>query len=168
MKQIKTNIILTGMPYSGKTTAGKLLASKLNFDFIDLDILIEEKEGMKISEIFKIKGEAYFRELETSILKHMNEKIPFVLSTGGGTVQKNENYDLLKQLGKIFYLEIEPEILYERIKDDKTRPLLQNNNPKKTLFELYKKRKESYEKADYKINAKKTPDEIINDIIKKL
>lgn len=154
------------MPFSGKTTIGKLLAQKLDFKFVDLDFLIEQNEGMKISEIFKNKGEEYFRYLETKTLEEFNESEHFILSTGGGTIQKEENLQILKTLGSIFYLKINPNELFERIKDDKTRPLLQNDNPKLVLLNLYNKRKQNYERADFIIDAIKTPDEITNEIIK--
>ena len=165
MKQIKNNIILIGMPGCGKSTAGKLISDALNFDFIDLDFLIEKNEGMKITEIFNKKGEKYFRELETETLKNLQGKEKFVLSAGGGTPQKEENIEIMKKLGTVFYLEIEPDKIYDRIKDDKTRPLLQKENPKEILSELYGKRKSAYEKADYKIDASigsiKAADEVI-------
>lgn len=167
MKQTKDNIILIGMPYSGKTTTAKLLSEKLGFKFIDLDILIEENEGLKISEIFSKFGEEYFRKLETKTLKNIIEDKPFILSTGGGTAQKDENLEILKQMGKIFYLEIMPNKIFDRIKDDKTRPLLQKNNPKKVLEDLYNIRRQNYEKANFKINAENGPQEVVNEIIKK-
>lgn len=154
------------MPLSGKTTVGRLVADNIGFKFIDLDILIEQNEGLKISEIFAKFGEEYFRKLETKTLKNIVEEKPFVLSTGGGTVQKDENLKILKEMGKIFYLEISPDELFDRIKGDKNRPLLQNKDPKKTLTDLYNQRKANYEKADFKINAINMPNKTADEIIK--
>lgn len=159
------NIILTGMPGSGKTTAGKALSLLTGFQFTDLDNLIEENEGIKITEIFKTKGENYFRQKETEIIKKLLNKKEIIIATGGGTVLNPENVRLLKQTGIIFYLEANPEIIYERIKDEKKRPLLLGENPKNRLFELYKIRKESYENSfDMKINANGTVEDTVNKI----
>ena len=95
--KLQNNIILIGMPGSGKTTTGKLLAQKLGFDFLDMDDVIEKNEGKKISEIFKLKGEEYFRNLETSLLESLLEKENLILSTGGGVILFNNNYELLKK-----------------------------------------------------------------------
>lgn len=165
-KEINNSIILTGMPGSGKSTIAKELSIKTGLDLIDLDLLIEKNENEKITEIFKNFGEQYFRNLETNYIKSLINKNNFILSTGGGTVIKEENIVLLKSIGKVFYLDVTPDIIYERIKGDKSRPLLNCENPAEKLNFLYNSRINSYKKADYIINANKSTDKITDEIIK--
>lgn len=164
-KEKNNSIILTGLPGSGKSTVGKFLSDKTGFGFIDLDSLIEEAEGLKITEIFAKFGEKYFRTLETDMIKTLKSKNSFILSTGGGTFQNEDNILLLKNLGTVFYLNVSPDIIYERIKGDKTRPLLNTKDPKAALFDLLLKRDENYKKADYTVNAAQNVDDTANEIL---
>ena len=164
-KEKNNSIILTGLPGSGKSTVGKFLSDKTGFGFIDLDSLIEETEGLKITEIFAKFGEKYFRTLETDMIKTLKSKNSFILSTGGGTFQNEDNILLLKNLGTVFYLNVSPDIIYERIKGDRTRPLLNTKDPKAALFDLLLKRDENYKKADYTVNAAQNVDDTANDIL---
>ncbi len=160
------NIIITGMPGSGKSTIGRMVAHKTNLDFFDLDNIIEKNEGEKISEIFKKNGEKYFRELENSAIRNLNSKNFFVLSTGGGTVENSDNAEFLKKTGLIFYLKIEPDLIFERIKNDFSRPLLLKSDPREELKKIYARRKKNYELANYTIDASKDVDEITDEIVK--
>ena len=164
-KEKNNSIILTGLPGSGKSTVGKFLSDKTGFGFIDLDSLIEETEGLKITEIFAKFGEKYFRTLETDMIKTIKKKNSFILSTGGGTFQNEDNILLLKNLGTVFYLNVSPDIIYERIKGDRTRPLLNTKDPKAALFDLLLKRDENYKKADYTVNAAQNVDDTANEIL---
>ena len=164
-KEKNNSIILTGLPGSGKSTVGKFLSDKTGFGFIDLDSLIEETEGLKITEIFAKFGEKYFRTLETDMIKTLKSKNSFILSTGGGTFQNEDNILLLKNLGTVFYLNVSPDIIYERIKGDRTRPLLNTKDPKTALFDLLLKRDENYKKADYTVNAAQNVDDTANEIL---
>jgi shikimate kinase len=163
----KKNIILIGLMGAGKTTIGRLLASKLQYNFIDIDDLIEEKEKITISEIFASKGEPYFRELETSILKEYCTKNGQVISTGGGAPQKPENLKLMKNSGTIIYLYAPSDILYKRLLNEiDKRPMLHKENPKQRLQELLDKREPFYNMADYKIDTThKDLEEIVTSII---
>ena len=154
-KEKNNSIILTGLPGSGKSTVGKFLSDKTGFGFIDLDSLIEETEGLKITEIFAKFGEKYFRTLETDMIKTLKSKNSFILSTGGGTFQNEDNILLLKNLGTVFYLNVSPDIIYERITKD----------PKAALFDLLLKRDENYKKADYTVNAAQNVDDTANEIL---
>lgn len=164
-KEKNNSIILTGLPGSGKSTVGKFLSDKTGFGFIDLDSLIEDTEGLKITEIFAKFGEKYFRTLETDMIKTLKSKNSFILSTGGGTFQNEDNILLLKNLGTVFYLNVSPDIIYERIKGDRTRPLLNTKDLKAALFDLLLKRDENYKKADYTVNAAQNVDDTANEIL---
>lgn len=99
----KTNIVLTGMPASGKSTIGKILAKKMGRELFDTDALIVKKAGMTITDIFKKYGEEHFRNLESEVIKEVSLKSGVIIATGGGAVLKKENIDALKQNGKIFF-----------------------------------------------------------------
>lgn len=107
----KSNIILTGMPASGKTTIGKLIAAALGREFYDADELITEKQGMAISEIFEKYGEAVFRDMESEAIKEASQRSGIVIATGGGAVLRKENTDALKMNGKIFFIDRDPKLL---------------------------------------------------------
>ena len=137
----------------GKSSVGKEIAQSTNSLFLDTDAWIEEKEQMTISDIFASKGESYFRDLETECLKELlEERIHVlesknVLSVGGGLPLKEENRKLLSQLGSVIYLKASPDTIYNRLKDDTSRPLLQGENPKKKIMEMMAVREEKYQDA---------------------
>ena len=161
------SIALIGMMGCGKTTVGKLLAAALEREFVDLDQVIETAQNTSISSIFKEKGEAFFRELETKALNQYKNTSNLVISTGGGIVETEKNLEILEANFITIYLKTSPDVLFARIKDDTTRPLLQTTTPKKTLEKLLKKREKSYKKASkIVISYKKTPEEIMKEIQK--
>jgi len=125
-----TKIFLIGFMGSGKTSLGKKLAKKLNLPFFDLDQLVEEQEHCLIIEIFKNKGEDYFRALETAVLKDlMQTNTDFVLSLGGGTPCFNNNMDIINQSGTSIYLKYNAGILTSRLLAAKQeRPLIAEKN----------------------------------------
>jgi shikimate kinase len=162
------NIVLTGLMGSGKTTVGKELAHKLNKIFIDTDELIENEEKLTINEIFSKFGESCFRNLETDMIKKVCKSGDQIISTGGGIVEKPENIKILKKKGIVIYLYAPVDELYNRIKNEKNRPLLNNDAPKWALEKLFKKREALYEQCDVKIETTdKTIDEIVQEIIEK-
>ena len=149
------NIILVGMPASGKTTIGRMLSEKMpDYTLIDTDSVIEKTHGMTISDIFKKYSEDYFRKIEHDtiqmICSHGKNKI---ISVGGGAFENPGNRAALLKYGKVFYLKSNLDILYYRISQDNTRPLLQNENPKQVLQNLLLKREENYKKAHYIIDT---------------
>lgn len=168
MQQKSKNIILTGMMGSGKTSVGLELAKILKCDFFDLDEIIEKKYG-KITQIFKDKGENYFREIETSELKNFKNNGAFVLSTGGGAVLKEENLEILKSLGEVFYLSADAQTIYDRVKEQTQRPLLNTKDPKKTIEDILSSRLEKYEKSGEKIvTDNKNIEQIAREIYEKI
>ena len=152
LRQQMENIILIGMPGSGKSTVGRVLAEKLGKDFVDADACIAERSGCTIPEIFKEQGEAGFRALETQVLADICKQSGKVIATGGGCVTKEENYPLLHQNGTVFCLERPLSSL-----PTDGRPLSQAM----ALEEMYRIRKPLYEKfADYKIQKSAAPEDV--------
>ena len=142
------NIILIGYMGSGKSTIGEKTARSLGIEFLDTDMLIEEQEGMTISELFAQKGEAYFRQKETEIIKMLRKKERrIVLATGGGLPMKEENQGLLKELGVVVYLKAGVDTLVERLKEDTTRPLLREGDLRKKIETMLEIRNPIYEKV---------------------
>ena len=164
---MKTNIILVGMPASGKTTIGKLLNKQLSdYTLIDTDSVIEKTQGISINEIFTKYSEDYFRKIEYETIKMVSSGTGKILSIGGGAFENPDTRMTLLRFGKVFYLKSDLDVLYYRISEDTKRPLLQNPNPKQVLENLLKKREENYLKANYVIDTdNKSPEEIVRLII---
>ena len=118
------NVILIGMMGCGKTTVGKLLAEKLGRELADTDVLIEEREGRTIPEIFSAEGEAYFRELELAVCKKLARRNDLVIACGGGLPLREEAIHLLKDSGTVFWLNRDPGRTYDSL-DTASRPLAQ-------------------------------------------
>ena len=160
------NISLIGMMGSGKTCIGELLAKLLNMSFVDTDEQIIKTEKISINQIFAQKGETYFREMETATLKNVLNFNNQIISTGGGIIKSDENLSLLKEKSVVFYLKASPDILFERIKNNKERPLLNVENMKDKIKTILQERISQYEKAQYIIvTDDKSPIEIANEII---
>lgn len=161
------NIILVGMPASGKTTIGKLLSENLtDYTLIDTDSIIEKTQGMSISDIFKKFSEDYFRKLEHDTIQMVCSGSNKIISVGGGAFENPNNRAALLKFGKVFYLKSDLDILYYRISHDKTRPLLQNENPRQVLGKMLLKREENYRKAHFTVDTDKmNEDEIVRFII---
>ncbi len=155
MKHRKENIVLTGFMGSGKSTVGRRLSYLLKKPYLDTDKLIEQRQKKTISEIFKEEGEDAFRTMETELLEELAQaKCIRVISVGGGTPLREQNRVLLSRLGKVVYLRIRPETVYERLKEDKTRPLLQCEDPLTRIRELIASRNKAYEeRADLIIDV---------------
>tara|TARA_Y100001958_G_scaffold128014_1_gene96124 strand:+ start:454 stop:951 length:498 start_codon:yes stop_codon:yes gene_type:complete len=161
-------IVLIGPMGSGKSSIGKILAKKIDCKFIDTDKLIEIQEGIKIKEIFNIKGESYFRDLETKVLRKTLTVQVAVVATGGGIVQRKKNRLLLENEKNVFFLNSSVKRQFERTKDSDKRPLLNKGDNFQTLKELYEKRLLHYETVSrYKIEMDdRSNEEIVDQIIK--
>ncbi len=145
------NIFLTGFMGAGKTSSGKLLAKALGVKFYDTDELLSKSLGMSIEKIFISKGELFFRDCETEVLKMLGEKPPgtCVIATGGGVVLREENREAMRQNGLIILLDITAAEAYRRLKNSgETRPLLKGENPKNSIEDLMEKRLPYYRKVD--------------------
>ena len=138
-------VFLVGPMGTGKSTTGRNLSKKLGFDFYDTDKLIEKVEGRKIKDIFEQDGEVYFRQKESEALRETKILKNVVIATGGGIVEKEENRLLLKREDKVIFLDSSPERQYERTKDSKKRPLLNDGDSLEILKNLYEKRLNFYE-----------------------
>lgn len=144
----KDNVVLIGFMGSGKTTFGKALAEHMKMDFLDTDAYIEERAGKTIPQIFAEDGEEAFRSLETEVLQHLRDSVNrTVFATGGGMPLRQENARLLKEIGKVCYLSAAPQVIFERVKGDTNRPLLQGEDPYGTICHLMKERRLRYEQA---------------------
>lgn len=154
-KRTEDNVVLIGFMGSGKTTVGLRLSYGLKRAIEDTDKLIEKKEGRSINAIFADDGEEYFRNCETELLRELCEsRKNRIISVGGGTPVKKENRLLLKKLGTVIYLRIRPETVFERLRQDETRPLLAGPNPMEKICALMEERSVAYEEcADYIVDV---------------
>lgn len=142
------NIILIGFMGCGKTTVGLKLSYRLRRTVIDTDKEIEREEKRAISDIFAADGEGYFRDKETDCLRKLLGSVSNqIISVGGGLPLREENRTLLHELGQVFYLRASAETIYERVGHDKTRPLLQGDDPKSKIRTMLKARDGCYTEA---------------------
>ncbi|MBU1099179.1 MAG: shikimate kinase [Bacteroidetes bacterium] len=154
-------VFLTGFMTSGKSTLGPILANVLGWNFYDLDKVIEKEEKKAVVDIFKERGEEYFRRRETSVLERLVTENNIIVALGGGTIANQVNLDLLKNNGKLIYLKVAPEVLYQRLKHKIDRPLFRDlvlsENPKddfiKRINKLLNEREKYYSQADIVIDC---------------
>ena len=168
---MKTNIALIGFMGTGKTAVGQALARKLGRKFIELDLLIEQKAGKSIPDIFQQDGEIAFRELEIEVTKEIAREEYLVIACGGGVVLNKINIDRLRENARIVYLTVSPQATLKRVSTGEgQRPLLAGDNPTLTIRELLRFRKPFYERAaDIKIDTSKLDiDSVVEQIINKL
>jgi len=147
-----SNLVFTGFMGTGKSSVGKLAASILNFSFVDIDKEIEYRTNMSITDIFANFGEPYFRKIESKIIKEFSEKVEMVISTGGGVVLNTENIRNLRKHGIVILLKAKPEVILKNVSKDKSRPLLNCENPMNQIIDLLEARKEYYKNNDFEID----------------
>ncbi len=151
---MRKNLTLTGMMGVGKSTIGKNLAKKLSYNFVDIDKIIEAKEGTSINLIFKNKSESYFRKIESEITLSELKKESSVISLGGGAFLNNTIRKSTKKLSVSFWLDVSINELIRRLKKSKKRPLLINKkNISETVKKIYFERKSIYNEADFRIKC---------------
>jgi shikimate kinase len=152
-----SRIYLIGFMGSGKTTQGKKIARMMGYDFIDMDIWIEEKEDLKVTEIFEQKGEAYFRKKETETIQELRNREKVVISTGGGAPCYGDNMKLLNESGLTIYLKLSPGVLQNRLKNSHVeRPLVAGKSEdelRQTIEEMLSERELFYMQAEMVIDA---------------
>lgn len=157
-------IYLCGFMGCGKTTVGKELSKIMGYDFIDLDSYIQFKCGMNIPQIFEEKGEEYFRQLETQSLNEINGERK-IISTGGGALTYENNAQIANSKGIVVYIKTTFKECYNRIKNDKSRPVASTKNYE-GLAELYFEREPKYIKASkYVVDGNDSVINIVNNII---
>jgi len=152
---LKKNLTLTGMMGVGKSTVGKSLSNRLSLQFIDVDKIIEKKLNMKIQNIFKKKGEIFFRELEEKITLQEIKKEGIVISLGGGAFINPKIRKEILATSKSFWLDMNISLIEKRLVNLKKRPLLDPANLKNDLKEIYNERKKIYALANYRIDCDK-------------
>lgn len=160
------NIFLIGPMGAGKSSVGKYLAKQLGMIFYDSDEEIEKRTGVDIGWIFDIEGEAGFRRRETMIIRDLTNLSYIVLATGGGSILEEENQIMLKNKGRVVYLEVSPEFQQTRTLNDSRRPLLRVSNREEVLHQLYLQRKPIYEAlADFRVATDERPVQAVADDI---
>ena len=158
----KKNIVLTGMPASGKSTLGKILSRKLQRELVDTDERIVKQAGMPITDIFRLKGESAFRSMETDVIREVSKTGGKIISTGGGAILKQENVDTLKMNGTVVFLD---RRLEELLPSD-NRPLADNAEK---ITKLYEKRYPLYRTAaDVCLKIEGSPEETAEELLEKL
>ena len=164
--KIKKNLVLLGMMGVGKTRIGKHIARRLKINFFDIDKLIEKKNEMKITEIFKTKGEIYFRKEEEFVtIKYLNKKGSIISLGGGGFINDKIRKKVLSECISV-WLNANLETIYKRIKNSKKRPLINKNN-QNNIGKIFIERKKIYSLADHEINCDNLDiNQISNKIIK--
>lgn len=160
------NLALVGFMGTGKSSAGRLAAEALHFEFVDTDDLIESQCGMAIEEIFKSQGEPIFRQLEKELVQTLCQRRKTVIATGGGLVADPENLASLKSHALVICLWASPETIWERVRAQTHRPLLQTPDPLGKIRELFARRDPIYRQADVLINtAHRSPKEVAQQVL---
>lgn len=155
-------IFIIGLPGCGKTTIAKVLATRMNYKFIDMDKAIEARTGKTINDIFKDDGETYFRKIETKVLESVNSLENVVIACGGGICENNSKSSFK---GKVIFLKVDLQILEARLLNDNTRPLLKKNS----IYQLAEKRNNLYQAiADITLTNNEGLEETVDNIIEVL
>lgn len=176
MSRLRTNgrpIVLIGLMGCGKSTVGRELSRRTGLPFLDTDAVIEEQVGKSIPDIFREKGEAHFRTLETVLLRYMENTVQngagaHIISTGGGIVLRPENREILRRLGLCVWLNVDVPNLLLRTARAQNRPLLQVDDREETLRRLLTERSPLYTQASHlRINSSgMKADEVVNAILR--
>ena len=163
---MRKSLVLTGMMGVGKSTIGKRVASKLSFNFIDIDELIEQKEGCSINLIFKKKGENYFRKLENDITLSQLKKNKSVIALGGGAFLNRNIRRETKKICLSFWLDLSTDEIINRLRKSNKRPLLLKKNLVETINKIYLERKRTYNESSFRVRCNfLKPEEIVDKII---
>lgn len=159
------NLALVGFMGVGKSSVAHYLAAQLRFKAVDTDHLIEEKAGRTVSAIFAEFGESTFRELEAQVVQELESRRELVIATGGGMITREENLKSLRSHSLVVCLWAGPETLYERVRHQSHRPLLQTEDPLGRIRELLAEREADYRKADVLLSTEhRSPREVAQHI----
>ncbi len=163
------NIYLVGMMGCGKSTIGQLLAAQLQYQFFDTDHLIEQVSRQSVNDIFALAGEEEFRSIEAKILGEISAYTKLVVATGGGIVLRRSNWGHLQQ-GLVVWIDVPVAVLWERLANDSSRPLLRTRDPQAQLTQLLESRRQRYAEADLHISvtARQNPASVAADILAKI
>lgn len=162
----KTNIILTGFMGSGKTTVGKLLANRLGYRFVDTDLMIEERCGKTVENIFATLGETFFRRMEAELASELGGKKEMVIATGGKLMLDEENVQALSRCGHVFCLFASAEKTLQRVQaDPAARPLLNVADLRAQIERLILERKQGYSRFMQLDTTDKSPAEIVGELM---
>jgi shikimate kinase len=148
----KKNIILIGFMGTGKTVTGRILAERTGMELVDMDSLIEARQGKTIPEIFAQDGEAGFRRLERDLVQELSKRSGLIISTGGGVVTNPDNLSDFAESGLLVCLTASPETIFQRLEKDTTRPLL-SGDKKEQIETLLKRRQPLYDAIARQING---------------
>lgn len=163
------NIVLIGFMGSGKSVVSKRLSSRLKRKVVSTDESVVRMEQKSIPEIFSDSGEDHFRQCEKKVIADIAREENVIIDCGGGVVLDPENLAKLKEKGTLFYLAANPEILYQRVKKQSHRPLLNCDNPKEKIEELLTKREPCYKQADHIIDTNgKSVAQVCKEIVAKM
>lgn len=158
-------LVLLGMMGVGKSSVGHMLASRLDRKFLDMDTFIEHKEGRPIQEVFDAEGEAHFRAIESKLLKDVLRECNSLISTGGGIILNDENRELIKSHAVSVWIKADVDVLYNRLKDDDTRPLLRGESLKERIQDLVDKRSSLYAEADIHVTNNHDGDQAVKTVV---
>ena len=163
----RPHIVLVGLPGSGKSTVGRVVAERTGRGFLDLDREIERREGRSISEIFAERGEHYFREREREVTEMVRAHADLVVAPGGGWITNPEVVALLRPPGRIIYLKVRPASALSRLGPERAqRPLLMRPDPLAELTRLLEERAPLYQVADHTIDTERLePQQVIEKVI---
>lgn len=151
---LQRTVVLVGMMGSGKTAIGRTLAARIGVAYVDSDAEIERAANATIGEIFAKSGEAFFRDREAEVIGRLLQSQPCILSTGGGAYLAERNRAAISQHGVAVWLDADLDVLWERVRNKDTRPLLRTADPRKTLAEIFEVRQPIYAKADLRVKAR--------------
>ena len=153
--KLRKTVAFVGMMGAGKTAIGRVVAQKLNSRFLDSDTEIELAANMSVSEIFTRDGEPFFRDREAEIIKRLLETETCILSTGGGAFENDEIRKEMSNYGMSLWLQVDLDLLWSRVKNKESRPLLNTTDPFGTLRDIFQERQDVYALADASVKANK-------------
>ncbi|WP_022852230.1 shikimate kinase [Limisalsivibrio acetivorans] len=156
---MRKNIYLIGFMGTGKSTVGRILAEKLDMEFCDTDSMIEMKTGKTVEEIFEDESEEVFRNIESEVLTEITSRKNLVVSTGGGIVVTRGNMDMMRKEGLLVSLLASADVIFERTKNDKCRPLLNVEDPLDQIKKMLFDRAHFYIDTDFLVDTTDTPPE---------